>query len=313
MNNKSTLNAWRNPTAVQMIAETCPHDQGDLISLRQLIMLAVEIEEWSRFERLLFAVADLAVKRAGSNDWRAKSVLDMGTAWGIAKTNDGFALKLSDEISLKLMPEIMPKEYRDSPALRAILQFPNGKAGKKFKDAVTERKKLNRSVFGNVIMGGVQFSPELYVQGTDEYDMIFSREGRERLGGRATVVNQNVWNRGSSIFMIEPLPGEAPIVFYTNGNATGLLGLPEPSEGVKLVHSDTSVFASVGPFSLALQIDDRPQRFAHQRRRDLIAVFEDMTLPVVPTRHEDELAGLEMSYEDLQPNPDIREPSEDEY
>ncbi len=286
MERSRQIKAWRNVSelAVSFVGKVNDNNR-DLGQFILAVRQGLAVENWSDFERILREIFFGFSPRStgmmfGTPQRSLREKLEKALEYFEPKVLENFGLKIEDD-GLIMNPTIgvtlrITKLPRNSIVFR--FKFSDTKAGTAFDKMIGERLGSNHSVqFGEIV-----YEDALNLKSELSRQWIFSSGSFDRLDGRAASNNNNVFDPHEA-FAVRPLPGEKLVVY--SGQGAQDIGLHVPWSRTAPHHPDTTVFASVGRFSIALK------RGESQRGRpyhDHVAVFFDSRLPIAPpSKNED--------------------------
>lgn len=204
-----------------------------------------------------------------------------------------FDARLVGEQEICLFPRkgiaLTASPYRgyEKVGVKIVLSFDDAETGTKVLDDA--RGPMPREFVQDVV-----YEDALYLQADNERHWVWSKGSSELLGLRVASANPDRYK--STLYRVAPLKGEAFVV-YGNSAAANELGCGFFRRG-QPEHPDSAVFASVGPFSLALKVGVREGR---RPAWDRIVAFRDDRLPIRErgiVRHDNDDPSYEDAWDD---------------
>lgn len=283
MERKPSVKMWRDVltlTYTVMVVRGQPTE--GFHSLVRLIYQHFGIEQWSQFSTHVQHIASRLCPMA--NYWRKgreqRSVLDSifeeeRAPWQTTEQNRVITMTIVPGVTIMLEASQINSGGENHMGVQFRFNFGNPKLGTSFREAV---RKLNVHDW-DFVSGEIEWENAIWIQFDGGG---FTKGHGALLGARLSQVQSG---RYTVLYRLVPSDGEQLVVYGDRGITTSL-GLEVPYKRQMVRHPNDKVFASIGPFSMHIDWDNRRQRFGRPNE-DQIVVFTDDKLPIQPDGQEE--------------------------
>ncbi|MFH1611296.1 MAG: hypothetical protein ABIA83_01705 [Patescibacteria group bacterium] len=276
------IKAWRKPCAITIEVDRTRSAEQDIWQMSLAIRQVLNVEDWHDLEQMFKAcIEPFLPERHGPMPFgnanerferRAQYVAEHFTTFGLLFEEGVFTAQPRQGVEIKFRSVFVGGHALndDGHVIQVTIQSNNVDLM-----AVMLVKLILTTDQCRYSRVEPAYAPPLYIQASTERHSLFSQGSEERLGERLQVVDRP--RHQGTIYRLTPLAGEELMV-YGDCGASHDLGLHVPWSRNMPRHPDRMVFASVGPFSLALRKGERKP--GRSLAFDRVVVFEDRALPL---------------------------------